>query len=364
MALGRSRVKDVEVPGRFNRAILKSSSAGRLALVVTEEESVNAHRVTAPVRRNSGFVTTARRHHYVPQGYLAAFTDSGEKKGQFHVLDVGTGRRFRTSPKNIAVARDFNRVDIDGLPIDALESALAGLDDLAVKAIRNVISRQIFPDAADANTILNLLGLIAVRSPLNRESFNRAREHTLRVIGQLLVSDRALYERHLRRAHEAGDVPNVEMPYETMKDFIEQEAYEIEFHPEGNSRAEFKVFDGLLPILGRRSWSLLVAPPDGPQFISSDRPVSLIWRDAREAPVGFALRETEVFFPLGRSAAFYGVFERPLPEVTRLNETQVAAMNTRTLMHADRYVVSPRDAFTVRRDGEIREISLKDARVR
>jgi hypothetical protein len=325
---------------------------------------VNAHRVTAPVRRNSGLVTTARRHHYVPQGYLAAFTDSGEKDGQFHVLDVGTGRRFRTSPKNIAVARDFNRVDIDGLPIDALESALAGLDNLAVKAIRNVISRQIFPDAADANTILNLLGLIAVRNPLSRGSFNRAREHTLRVIGQLLISDRALYERHLRRAHEAGDVPNVEMPYETMKEFIEKDEYEIDFHPEENSRTEFKVFDGLLPLLGQRSWSLLLAPHDGPEFISSDRPVSLIWRDARESPIGFALRETEVFFPLGRHAAFYGVFERPLPEVARLDETQVAAMNTRTLRHADRYLLCAKDTFVVRRDGEIREISIKDGRVR
>jgi hypothetical protein len=79
MALERFLVKDVGVPGRFNRAILKSSSAGRLALVATEEESENAHRVTVPGRRNSGLVTTARRH--VSQGYLAAFIDSGEKVG-------------------------------------------------------------------------------------------------------------------------------------------------------------------------------------------------------------------------------------------------------------------------------------------
>ncbi len=65
MALGRFRVKDVEVAGRFNRATLKSSSAGRLALVVTEEESGNAHRVTVPARRNSGLETTTRCHHYV-----------------------------------------------------------------------------------------------------------------------------------------------------------------------------------------------------------------------------------------------------------------------------------------------------------
>jgi hypothetical protein len=51
----------------------------------------------------------------VPQAYLAAFTDKGTKGGKLFVLDVHTGRGFRTSPKNVASERDFNRVDIEGM---------------------------------------------------------------------------------------------------------------------------------------------------------------------------------------------------------------------------------------------------------
>ncbi len=92
-------------------------------------------------------MSTARRHHYVPQGYLAAFTDTGTKEGQFCVMEVESGDCFSTSPKNVGVARDFNRVDADGQPIDALESALASFEGEAVEVIRKVLLSQTFPDA-------------------------------------------------------------------------------------------------------------------------------------------------------------------------------------------------------------------------
>src|SRR6185295_17808452 len=83
--------------------------------------------------------TVARRHHYVPQAYLAAFTDNGLKTGQFNVMEVESGRNFRTSPINVATERDFNRVDIDGRSPDAIEQALAPFEEQAIGAIRRVI---------------------------------------------------------------------------------------------------------------------------------------------------------------------------------------------------------------------------------
>ena len=93
--------------------------------------------------------SVARRHHYVPQAYLAAFTSTGEKDGQFYVLDVETGRAFRTSPLNVGAQRDFNRVEVDGHPPDAIESALAPFEGSAVAAIRRVIDSEAFPNDSD-----------------------------------------------------------------------------------------------------------------------------------------------------------------------------------------------------------------------
>ncbi|MEC4675469.1 MAG: DUF4238 domain-containing protein, partial [Nitrospirota bacterium] len=65
----------------------------------------------------------------MPQAYLAAFTRMGSKDDQFFVLDVHIGHSFSTSPINVAVERDFNRVDIEGKSIDAIEQALAPLEE-------------------------------------------------------------------------------------------------------------------------------------------------------------------------------------------------------------------------------------------
>lgn len=301
-------------------------------------------------------MATARRHHYVPQGYLAAFTDTGTKERQFYVKNVVSGESFRTSPKNVAHIRDFNRVDIEGQAIDALESALSSFETTAIDSIRRILLSMEFPDFNDCNVILNFLGLIAIRNPRARDSFNRARERGLHQLGELLVSDRRTFEHHIRKAAEAGYVSNTNVSFEELKSFVDERRYTIEFHPEGNSRVEFKAFDKLLPILGQRTWSLLVAPDGGPEFICADHPVTLVWKDGRQEPVGFALRQTEVFFPLGPYVGFYGTFEDPLAPVVKLKPDYVAVMNARELESAERNCFSAKESFIVRYDGVVREV--------
>lgn len=78
----------------------------------------------------------SRKHHYVSQGYLAAFTAAGEKNDLFYVHEVNNGHRFRTSPANVAGRRDFNQVDVKGHSPDAVENALSGFEGDAIDAIR------------------------------------------------------------------------------------------------------------------------------------------------------------------------------------------------------------------------------------
>jgi hypothetical protein len=300
--------------------------------------------------------SVARRHHYVPQAYLAAFTSSGAKDGQFHVLDVETGRVFRTSPLNVGAERDFNRVDIEGYPPDAVEGALAPFEGQAVAAIRRVIERQEFPKDDDWNLILNLLGLIAVRNPRMRESFNRAREQALRRLSDLLVSDEKIWNSHIGMAQEAGEGIGETVSFERAKQFVEEGKYTIDFHPGGNLRREANAADELLPLLGQRAWSVLVAPKGGPEFICSDHPVTVAWKRGHSGPAGFDLRETEVFMPLGRRFGFYGVYETPLAPVVNCEPCFVAKMNRRTASNAERHVYSALQIFFVWEDGDVREV--------
>ena len=135
-------------------------------------------------------VSIARRHHYLPASYLAGFTTYGNKDDQFFVLDFQTGKSFKTSPKNVAVERDFNRVNVDGLAPDAIENALAPFEQEAARAIMTVLESSEFPTGMDYHRILNLLCLMAVRNPSLRNTVNQTREQVLRIMAEVIFSDK------------------------------------------------------------------------------------------------------------------------------------------------------------------------------
>lgn len=302
--------------------------------------------------------TPSRKHHYLPQGYLAAFTDTGKKDGQFYVLELDNGNCFRTSPKNVAAKRDFNRVDIEGHSPDAVEQALSPVEALMIEACRKVIQTQAYPNDEDINYILNLLGLVAVRNPKLRTSFNKASDRMMRMIGHMLVSKKEVFEYQTKKAREAGYLnPENNSTYEEVKRFVEGGEYDIEFSPEGNLRIELETFDKILPVLGERIWSVFVAPPSGPSFICSDHPVTLVWKNTGiKGPVGFGLKNTEVFFPLGPTVGLYGTYELPQNEVVKLSPTNVARLNRRIMDNAEKHVFSTSECFYIRDEGNIIEV--------
>jgi len=161
----------------------------------------------------------------------------------------------------------------------------------------------------------------------------------------------------LKKAQEAGYVEQNDVSFEEMKRFIEEHNYKIEFAPEGNLRVEFPVLNGLLPLLGERIWSLLVAPNSGPSFVCSDHPVVLTWKKlGGHGPIGYGLKKTEIFFPLGPRTGFYGVYEEHLPTVVTMKPAQVAIMNRRVAESAKRHVFSKTDMFIIWYKGKIREV--------
>ncbi len=311
------------------------------------------------IRNNMNKKSTARRHHYLPQSYLARFTDKGTKEGQFFVLEVKSGRSFRTTPKNVAVELDFNRVDIEGHQPDTIEIAFSALEQKAIQAIAHAVATEQFPNDDDYNSILNLICLIAIRNPLVRKSFNRAREQLIHLIGDVLVSDRQSWEHHVRKAREnGGSIPD-SVSFEEMKRFIRERNYKIEFSPQSNLRVELNAFDNILKVLGDRTWSLIIAPQDGPEFICSDHPVVIEWKSGRQGPIGVGRRETEVFFPMSRRAGFYGTFEDPLKEVVHAKPRNVAIMNRGVMFNAERHVFSPLGSFAVWIEGDIKTINCE-----
>lgn len=302
---------------------------------------------------------TARKHHYIPQSYLASFTTNGEKTGYFHVMNVLDGNSFKTSPKNVAAERDFNRVDIDGQSPDVLENALSTFENAAALAIRRVLSSCEFPDEKDYNSIINLIALLVVRNPARRKAFNQSKEQEFRVICSMLASDEKLWTNYMRDVKNSGNLDDwADLSFEEFKSFIEEEKYDFVFHPQENLRVEFEALDNTLDTLASRTWSLLLVPPDGPEFICCDHPVTLTWKGGRKGNIGYALRQTEVFFPLGRHAGFYGVFEDTLKPIINCRPLNVAIMNRHITYNAEPHIYSGTDKFIFWHNGSIQEIKF------
>lgn len=296
----------------------------------------------------------ARNHHFVPQGYLGGFTDTGTRDGRLFVSDLVSNSVFRTKPRNVGAKRDFNRIDVDGQDPDALENAFGKFEGRVIPVIREIQASGDLPTDDEFSYVLNLMALLVVRNPRSRKKMNDARSRTVRVIGDLLTSDQRLYEHHIQKAKEKGFVPSdAEVSFEAMSKFINEDQYTVTVTTDDSLSIELAGFENVLRLFGSRYWSLVTAAVDAPAFVTCDHPVTPIFKDSnRHGPIGYGLPHTEVSFPLNSRQALLGVLEDPLAPKIEAQASQVAAINSRTVCHASRQVYSKTTTVTVlRSDG-------------
>lgn len=297
----------------------------------------------------------ARNHHFVPQGYLGGFTDTGTRYGHLFVSDLVSNSVFRTKPRNVGAKRDFNRIDVDGQDPDALEKAFGEFEGRVIPVIREIQASGDLPTDDEFSYVLNLMALLVVRNPRSRKKMNDARNRTVRVIGDLLASDQRLYEHHIQKAKERGFVPsNAEVSFEAMNKFINEDQYTVTVTTDDSLSLELAGFENVLRLFGSRYWSLVTAAVNAPDFVTCDHPVTPIFKDSnRRGPIGYGLPHTEVSFPLNTRQALLGVLEDPLAPKIEAQASQVAAINSRTVCHASRQVYSKATTVTVLRSDEI-----------
>lgn len=301
----------------------------------------------------------SRNHHWVPQCYLKGFTKGRSKKSTLHVTDFETGRQFTSAPRNVAAGRDFNRVDIDGLPPDYVESGIAVFEGKLDKALERICREREFTDPEDLNLVLNLIALLAVRNPGMRENVRHGHEQVMKRVMDLTLATKERYESSFVKAARAGALKAEDLlPYERMREFFDRDEYTISVSTTHHVGQELKLVDAILPLLGQRKWLLARALPGTGGFITSDHPVILQWADRPMTGgfggPGFALRGTEVLFSVSHDLAMIGTFEGPDGFVDA-DEPQVALINGVIIGNWQRQVYARDDRFRYRmQDGEIR----------
>jgi len=255
----------------------------------------------------------ARHHHYIPQCYLRAFSSPGKgKHPQVVVNNTRHHTQFSANPRNIGGARDFNRINLEGVAPNEVENGYAKFEGLLGESLARIRSTNTF-DGEDRLRVLNLIGLLAVRSPQMREHWRKQHETLIKHVMSVVLSRKEIWEAEVGRVDELRNGSPVS--YEDMKDFYDRDQYSIQLGRDYHIGMELDMLDTVLPLVVQRKWTMYVSPDDNGQFVTSDRPVLLQYRDPANVPVmfrhspGYGMPDTEIIFPLSRNHALVGEFD-------------------------------------------------------
>jgi hypothetical protein len=306
--------------------------AANIAKRTTLKTTVTLGRLFAGRRDNRLTEMVARRHHYVPLCYLKAFSVEQKKdKWQVQVFDKKERKTYRTATENVALERDFNTVEAEGLEPDVFEKAAAKFEDELAPALERIIAAQsLQQDADDYAILLNFVTLLALRNPRQRETVRDFHERVAKQIMNVALSTPERWAHQVKKATVGGFLKtDADASYATMKKFVEDGEFSFAVSNERQISLEASTFDKLLPLIFRRGWVLLKAPRDSGGFITSDHPVCLTTVGGKPGIAhrpGYGLRNTEVLFSISSKLAMVGAFEIDDGEA-EVDENMVASFN-------------------------------------
>ena len=289
----------------------------------------------------------SRRHHYIPEFYLAGFTSSGDKEDFLQVFDLKTGNKWQAKPKNVAHERDLYRWEgvvghEDFLEVEAFQK----IDDLASKVIAKIIREKKVP-AKDSEDYFNLIQFIAafkIRTPRSQKEYEDTTIQILRAVTNVITQSEDRWETVKKRTlgEEGKDLSR-----EQMREVVFNESkFKIEVPRESYLATMSERLQYLIQILGDRNWSLCIAREGN--FMCSDYPLVLDWAvPPHKHPNRYPAlgdKGSVVAVPLDKKNALLGVFEQERFS-SIVGERLVALINFLEGIYAYRFLFSPTDDF-------------------
>jgi Protein of unknown function (DUF4238) len=160
---------------------------------------------------------------------LTGFTND---KDQYFVVDASARKAFTTSTANIAAERDYNKVEAEGIPADALEKALGNFEGVIAPTIKRVRETASFGEnGEDREDIINLTTLLAVRNPRTRKDMEELYTELLQAMVAMPFEDPARWDAVVEQLKAAGQWPDgAPVDFEGHKNFVEQNKHKLKPH--------------------------------------------------------------------------------------------------------------------------------------
>lgn len=301
---------------------------------------------------------TARHHHYLSQCYLKGFTKGKAKKSKLTVIDLKEKKRFETIPRNVGGVRDFNRVDLDGVDQNAIETGLSIFEAKAATALKLLHEKRDFTGEVK-QVILNLIALFAVRSPERREHYRKFHAQIEDYATGLTLASKERWEWQVEKLKTQGPSYKDSCSYQEMVDFYNSKKYTTEVPREHHISMEMSQIDVLLPLLFDRTWKLIESNEETGPFITTDNPVRIMWIDPEHVPLfyrdnpAFGLQNTRICFSVSQDLALVGEFDDEEKKVSP-DEDVVATFNTNMMTNCYKQIYTSKVGFKIcSKDGSI-----------
>jgi len=285
-----------------------------------------------------------RKHHTVPQFYLAGFTKSDSEDGDLWVLDQERQKSWKSTPKQSAHIRDFHRIEAkpDGDPM-IYEKTFAVFESKWSPVVRQVIQRREIPDDESFSDLMMFVAFMAVRVPRIREIQSEFVDRVSKKELHATFSTEVGRTSFRKFIEESGQVLS-DTEFNEMVTYGLSGAFEVDFEQTWHVQQMGQSALYLEPILSQREWVLWIADDDAPDLICSDSPVVPTLASSVAGPntPGFATPNTVVSIPLNRRIALVSMMEKRLPP-RRLDRTTIGAINSATGKHANQLYMPEND---------------------
>lgn len=278
---------------------------------------------------------TDTRHHYIPQFYLRGFSIP-KREDNVWVYDHGKKNPYAANVSKVGQKRAYyTAIMKDGTKDARLEKHFGDIESNAAPVIRKLLAEDATLSEDEHIHLMSFAAHIFCRVPRYREWMERFASDLARNMVKMSVLHSGRLERQYAEWEAQGKEPAA--PMEEFRNFIlDDDAYTLDPHPNLALVGMVHSAVGVLEHLLEMKW-VFIRPREASYFITSDNPYTMI-RPGQPmgAPVGLAMNDIEVTFPLGSGLCMVGRWDG-LEGFHYVNHNVVTMLNYRTLGHTHKY---------------------------
>lgn len=256
---------------------------------------------------------TAKRHHYVPQGYLRGFATD---QNQVSVRPLDQDRKpFMSGTRNIAAQSHFHTLD-DALEPDGFEKSLSKLEAQAIGVIRRLTNGELPISEEDRYALSHFIALQSVRGPETRRTVDQLQAHIVRA--EVGMGGKENVPRWVKK--RLGFEPTKEQAEHIWEEATQPGGPPIKLSNRRQIEHMVNAAQKVTPYIVRRPWSIVQFKRRA--LLTCDAPVTLVPHEDDELWMGAGFQTAwGITFPLSRRCGL--LMSDPIPMISDFNEGQI-----------------------------------------